>query len=303
MDIPTNLLGLSLELSAATSSQTNMKDDNANHSCLVGCVAHTSDGPPQPDSLDPEILSYFLVRKTINTQGSESASVSPLYSNSRARSLDKSPKPPDPPQPQMARRSQDSRRSKRKKRNSLGSSRSASSKYRSIKDWSAGVDTTTLSSFDPPVRNAIDPPRAPKPGFEWVWFPEGYWAEREIRGFMPPKDVMKPKWWNRSPDAQKSKSPSKSMSGDKSASGDKTPPPFIIPRIQIGSISVKSTTKTSRRTSENENQKNKNLWALNFIRSVQREDSQSTRQREGLYWRTKRNIEIRFRKRVRASST
>lgn len=28
-----------------------------------------------------------------------------------------------------------------------------------------------------------DPPRQPKPGYEWVWFPEGYWAEREIVGF------------------------------------------------------------------------------------------------------------------------
>lgn len=30
---------------------------------------------------------------------------------------------------------------------------------------------------------AADPPRQPKDGHEWVWFPEGYWAEREIVGF------------------------------------------------------------------------------------------------------------------------
>ena len=30
---------------------------------------------------------------------------------------------------------------------------------------------------------AADPPRQPKEGCEWVWFPEGYWAEREIVGF------------------------------------------------------------------------------------------------------------------------
>lgn len=29
---------------------------------------------------------------------------------------------------------------------------------------------------------ATDPPRPAREGHEWVWFPEGYWAEREIRG-------------------------------------------------------------------------------------------------------------------------
>lgn len=119
-----------------------------------------------------------------------------------------------PTQSHKSRRSEDSKRSGRRKRNSVASSQSASSKYRSIKDWSAGVDATTPPSFGSPVRNAIDPPRAAKPGFEWVWFPEGYWAEREIRGFMPPRDSMKPKWWNRSPD-QKSRTPTKTTSGDK----------------------------------------------------------------------------------------
>lgn len=310
LDIPTNLLGVLFELSATTFSQTNMKnanlkDDNANHSCLVGCFAHTS---TQPDNRDPDILSYFLVRKTINAQGNESASVSPLYSSSRKRSLDsrsveRSPEPLKlSTESQKARRSEDSKRSRRRKRNSVSSSQSAPSKYQSIKDWSAGVDARTPPSFGSLVCNAIDPPRAAKPGFEWVWFPEGYWAEREIRGFMPPRDSMKLKWWNRSPD-QKSRTPTKTMSGDKPTSGDKTPPPpsFIIPRIQIGSVSLKSTTKPSRRPSENETQKN-NLWDFNFIKSIQREDSRSTQQREGLYYRTKRNIETRFRKRVQNSS-
>lgn len=27
----------------------------------------------------------------------------------------------------------------------------------------------------------LDPPRPAKDGMEWVWFPEGYWAEREVR--------------------------------------------------------------------------------------------------------------------------
>lgn len=33
----------------------------------------------------------------------------------------------------------------------------------------------------PPTPGAlVDPPRPPKYGFEWVWFPGSYWAEREI---------------------------------------------------------------------------------------------------------------------------
>ncbi|KAH7150129.1 hypothetical protein B0J13DRAFT_284189 [Dactylonectria estremocensis] len=34
---------------------------------------------------------------------------------------------------------------------------------------------------------AIDPPRAAGDGLEWVWFPEGYWAEREL--LMPRKST------------------------------------------------------------------------------------------------------------------
>ncbi|KAM7202904.1 hypothetical protein V8F33_002562 [Rhypophila sp. PSN 637] len=32
----------------------------------------------------------------------------------------------------------------------------------------------------------LDPPRPAKEGFEWVWFPEGYWAEREFKSLPQP---------------------------------------------------------------------------------------------------------------------
>lgn len=44
--------------------------------------------------------------------------------------------------------------------------------------WSESApsrSTRTSSSKD------TDPPRPPKDGFEWVWFPDGYWAERPSR--------------------------------------------------------------------------------------------------------------------------
>jgi parafibromin len=275
-----------------------MRDDNAKPICLVGCLKHASDGPSQSDSLDPEILSYFLVRKTINSQDNESACQSPLNSHSRARSYDNSPKASG------SQKSGESRLNKCRKGGSIGSSQSASSKHRSITDWGAGTNITTPSSFTPPTRHPADPPRLPKPGFEWVWFPEGYWAEREIRESMPPRDLMKQKWWTRS-SSQKIKSPTKTVSGDTNNSNNKSPSPLVVPEIKIGSISYESTIKTSRRTSESGSLKSGNLWGFNFIKPVPREDKYIDIQREGLYFRTKRNIGTRFRnkpKRVRPSS-
>jgi hypothetical protein len=41
----------------------------------------------------------------------------------------------------------------------------------------------------------VDPPRPPKDGFEWVWFPEGYWAEREFQPKSPEPKIWK---WRKS---------------------------------------------------------------------------------------------------------
>lgn len=63
---------------------------------------------------------------------------------------------------------------------------------RSVKDSfnSAPVTPTSNSSY-------IDPPRPAKQGHEWVWFPAGYWAEREV--VEAPGKVMKHfKWRKRS---------------------------------------------------------------------------------------------------------
>ncbi|KAI0965150.1 hypothetical protein F4678DRAFT_453609 [Xylaria arbuscula] len=42
----------------------------------------------------------------------------------------------------------------------------------------------------------IDPPRPAKEGYEWVWFPGGYWAEREIVE-APRKDSTRPFGWRK----------------------------------------------------------------------------------------------------------
>lgn len=44
-----------------------------------------------------------------------------------------------------------------------------------------GSQQISMRSSVPSVeQRSIDPPRPPKDGQEWVWFPEGYWAERPI---------------------------------------------------------------------------------------------------------------------------
>ncbi|OBT91224.1 hypothetical protein VE02_00295 [Pseudogymnoascus sp. 03VT05] len=49
----------------------------------------------------------------------------------------------------------------------------------------------------PVSQTAADPPRPPMDGYEWVWFPAGYWAEREIIT-RPTKNFRPPKWVRRS---------------------------------------------------------------------------------------------------------
>ena len=49
----------------------------------------------------------------------------------------------------------------------------------------------------PVYQTAADPPRPPMLGYEWVWFPAGYWAEREIIT-RPAKHIRPPKWVRKS---------------------------------------------------------------------------------------------------------
>jgi hypothetical protein len=53
---------------------------------------------------------------------------------------------------------------------SLATSSKVSTPLQSIRDFSVS-----------PSPVSIDPPRPARDGFEWVWFPAGYWAEREFR--------------------------------------------------------------------------------------------------------------------------
>ncbi|KAI1353711.1 hypothetical protein F5Y01DRAFT_275981 [Xylaria sp. FL0043] len=54
-----------------------------------------------------------------------------------------------------------------------------------------------FTSVSPISAISIDPPRPAKEGYEWVWFPAGYWAEREIVQTPPPKDSIKGFGWRK----------------------------------------------------------------------------------------------------------
>ncbi|KAI0150478.1 hypothetical protein GGR57DRAFT_504474 [Xylariaceae sp. FL1272] len=56
----------------------------------------------------------------------------------------------------------------------------------------------------------MDPPRPAKAGFEWVWFPAGYWAEREIAELPIKEGARGFKWKRRSPRKSSSESPNQS---------------------------------------------------------------------------------------------
>jgi hypothetical protein len=64
---------------------------------------------------------------------------------------------------------------------------------------SRGTYTTSKDSNPSSSGHSFDPPRPPRPGFEWVWFPEGYWAERPVLGspISSPRDRNSSIWARR----------------------------------------------------------------------------------------------------------
>ncbi|PBP26161.1 hypothetical protein BUE80_DR002907 [Diplocarpon rosae] len=187
---------------------------------------------------DTDNFSYFLVRR----RTTESDTVSPKYSPSRSPFYQK-------PRSQRSRRSSIGPRKKAYSNSDLQSMRSTAQYMSEWNDSSIGLNIPPLSGGY--STNALDPPRPPRDGLEWVWFPEGYWAERELRdlsSISSAKQGFRPKWWSRSPE-RKSKSSGKS---GKTESTSKTAPlsaPVELPRIQIGSL-------VSRRSSSSEASKN-----------------------------------------------
>jgi len=72
----------------------------------------------------------------------------------------------------------------------------------------------TLGSSDSHGSSMKDPPRPAKEGFEWVWFPDGYWAERELQSNQrKASDGSSARLWKWRSHSSKSKSSSDDQRG------------------------------------------------------------------------------------------
>ncbi|RYP16838.1 hypothetical protein DL765_004859 [Monosporascus sp. GIB2] len=85
-----------------------------------------------------------------------------------------------------------------------------------------------------PKPQVYDPPRPPREGYEWVWFPAGYWAEREIVESPPARKADSNAWpslkWHK-------------RSAKETSSGWTADEPESLPRTPIDSPSPPARTK------------------------------------------------------------
>ncbi|CAG8957553.1 hypothetical protein HYFRA_00010419 [Hymenoscyphus fraxineus] len=151
-----------------------------------------------------------------------------------------------------------------------------------ISDWNEKVHNESSDTIrkpcgpSPSLSNFTDPPRPAKEGMEWVWFPEGYWAERERRELFSTseKQTSFQKWFNRKDDQSEEISPT------------------LIPQIKIGSV-----TANSRREST---MSRKSLTAT--IAKSGKKSRLSSADKEGIYDKTKRTIESKILRRKQTPS-
>ncbi|KAI1434449.1 hypothetical protein GGR50DRAFT_403066 [Xylaria sp. CBS 124048] len=88
-----------------------------------------------------------------------------------------------------------------------------------------------IASGMPPYHTTVmDPPRPAREGYEWVWFPAGYWAERETAE-TPSKDGARPVRWRK-------------RSG-KSSSDSPKPSPSTMQSHHLGNIALPEKTEKS----------------------------------------------------------
>jgi hypothetical protein len=140
-----------------------------------------------------------------------------------------------------------------------------------------------------------DPPRPAKEGMEWVWFPEGYWAERERKELFMTEGKHKTiqRWFNRIPETR-------FISPFQDQSPNDSPTKTLIPRIKIGSINTrKSSSKaSSRRLSERQSEPGFSSSFGSRVKKISTNrlstSSRGEQEKSGLYSRTKKTIETRL---------
>ncbi|KAE8450547.1 hypothetical protein EG329_006278 [Mollisiaceae sp. DMI_Dod_QoI] len=261
----------------------------------IGEKTESTSASRSPNTLDPDVQSYFFIRRKTH----DSPTVSPGFQTFKDDAT-KSPTAKSQ-KSQKTQKSGDSNKSKviSPHGNSIGSGLSASSQYRRIAEWneksigaSTGDLSLTPSSFES-QRHPADPPRPAKSGLEWVWFPDGYWAEREVHDNPIKKRLPRQKWWSRSPEKPKEGS-------NASRTSDNISPKPDIPKIKVSSIfscrsrSGSAAGKTSRKSSKGESVLSDKLKDSNVSKTETNITSPQQPEKLGLYYRTKKQIRKRL---------
>ena len=241
---------------------------------------------PSPNNLDPDMSSYILSRrrtnKSLESRDVDSPPVSPSFGLNQARAN------------QTSGSSQKSNLDTTVT-TSAGSFSTRESKYLpNVSDWNERVlRDSTAGNFEPTPRHAADPPRPPKDGFEWVWFPEGYWAEREWRDFTARKPHKRPKWLSRS----QVKHSSANMSVKSNS-----PPALEPPKLKIESKSLEPSSNGSQSAEDGIIEAvslqpiSKLRRGLQLMNPTYPHFIAPDGNPEGLYCKTRRTIESRFKK-------
>ena len=159
-----------------------------------------------------------------------------------------------------------------------------------VSDWNEKVQQEVRSgSGDHISRHVADPPRPPRAGYEWVWFPEGYWAERErVKSSL--KDQKSRKWFRKSQERHVKPSPP-----FKGAMGTNTPADADVSGIKIDSNASHGRSKASQIAENNVRSLptpgSKITRGLQYMSPTYPHFISPSRQPEGLYCKVKRGIE------------
>jgi parafibromin len=168
-----------------------------------------------------------------------------------------------------------------------------------VSDWNERVvrDAGPNSSKPmPPSRHAADLPRLAKDGYEWVWFPEGFWAEREDTESGRSQTNSKSQGWLTKGSSRKKSSGYKSnhtSDSDKPSSTSGTASTNLTPFGKFRSKSTGPTVQTETTKTQNSQQDSEAgpvLRSLQLLSPTHPHFVSPDGELEGLYCKMKRNI-------------
>lgn len=159
-----------------------------------------------------------------------------------------------------------------------------------VSDWNDKTHRVARSSSDGDsfwhTTDTRDPPRPAREGHEWVWFPEGYWAERE----KPDQHLKHSRTIGRfqgrkSADRNDPSVPPKGVKSEKPSAVD-----IDGPRIKIGSNKFRGESSQNSQMTEPTTPASRIKMGLSYVSPVYPHFTSPTGQPEGLYCKVKRRI-------------